>query len=91
MNVTGFIVDWILARAVEPSTWHGLIALATGAGILVSPHNAGIIVAAGASISGSILVVRKDPKNIPADIEAVAAAVVPIIAAINAKDTTPAK
>ena len=86
MNMQG-LLDWILDRLDEPSTWRGLVGMLTAAGVAISPHNAQIIVAAGLGIAGFIGVVTKDPGNVKKDISAaVSDVVVPVI---EAAVTTP--
>lgn len=71
-------IDWIVSRMKEPTTWRGLIGILAGLGVAIDPHQAAIILAVGVGLAGFIGVVSKDPKNIPADIEAALAALGPI-------------
>lgn len=52
--------NFILARGKEASTWRGLIALVTAAGVAVSPAQADAIVALGLAVIGAIGVFTKD-------------------------------
>lgn len=45
---------YIVSRLGEPSTWRGLLALVTAAGISLSPEQAGAITAAGLAIIGLV-------------------------------------
>lgn len=46
--------DYIIARLHEASTWRGVIAIVTAAGIGISPEQANAIVAAGLAIMGAL-------------------------------------
>ena len=54
------MLDFILARGKEASTWRGLVALVTAAGIVVSPELVEAIVALGLGVIGLIGVLTKD-------------------------------
>ncbi len=56
---TKSIIDFLLARASESSTWRGLILLLTGAGVALDPEKAAAITAAGLSLVGLINVFRQ--------------------------------
>ena len=85
------IIDWVLARMAEPTTWRGLIGIAAAAGVAINPHQSAIILALGMGLAGFINVVIKDPKNIPADIAAaVEHVIIPVAEAAAAKEETPA-
>lgn len=45
---------WILARAREPSTWRGLVLLATAVGVQIAPDVQEAIVAAGLAVAGLV-------------------------------------
>ena len=55
------LLDWLLERLSENSTWRGVILLVTALGITVEPDKAAAITAAGLSIVGVINVFRKAP------------------------------
>lgn len=57
------MLNFILERGKEPSTWRGIVALATAVGISVSPELGEAIVAVGLAIIGLIGVVTKDKTN----------------------------
>lgn len=56
------IVDYILARLSESSTYRGAIFLLGGFGIAVAPEQANAIAAASMAIVGAINVFRKENK-----------------------------
>jgi hypothetical protein len=43
---------YLIERMKEPSTWRGLILLATGLGANWSPDSQGVIVSAGVALAG---------------------------------------
>lgn len=57
------IIDWVLARLSENSTWRGLILVLTSTGVIITPELATHIVAAGLALVGIINIVRKAPKS----------------------------
>jgi hypothetical protein len=56
------IVDYILDRLTENSTWRGIVFIASAAGIAIDPSKANAIAAAGMAIVGAINVFRKEKK-----------------------------
>lgn len=59
-------MEWILRRFKEPSTWRGLIFLATIAGMNVTPEQTDKIITAAVAVIGLIEVFRKEkPKERP--------------------------
>jgi aspartate oxidase len=85
------IVVWLAARLKERSTWLGIIALITAAGVKISPALTEQLVTIGAGIAGLVLALTADPKaNLaPASVEAVAIATntIPVsIAAVPLRD-----
>jgi hypothetical protein len=56
------MVDFILARGKEASTWRGLVALVTATGIVISPELGEAIVAIGLAIIGLLGVLTADTK-----------------------------
>lgn len=46
--------DYVLNRLREPSTWRGIVALLTAAGVAMSPDQQAAIVAAGLAVIGVI-------------------------------------
>lgn len=56
------MIDFILDRLDEPSTWRGFIALLTATGIALSPEQADAIVATGLALIGLFGVFTKDKK-----------------------------
>lgn len=58
-------MNWMLRRLREPSTWRGLIWLATVAGLSLRPDQAEAIVTAGMALAGLLGVfLADDPKNV---------------------------
>jgi hypothetical protein len=55
--------DYLLQRAKEPSTWRGLVLIATSAGCVITPAMADAIVALGIGLAGVIGVVTADKKT----------------------------
>lgn len=47
-------MKYVLDQLSQPSTWRGLVALATAAGLKVSPDQAVAIIALGMAIAGAI-------------------------------------
>jgi hypothetical protein len=58
MNIVNYIVD----RLAESSTWRGLIFVLTAVGLKLDPDQGSAIVAAGLAVVGAINVFRKEPK-----------------------------
>ena len=56
------ILNYILLRLKERSTWLGLISLATAAGVTLSPDQTQAVVTAGVGLAGVIAVFTKDMK-----------------------------
>lgn len=55
------MLEWILARAKERSTWLGLIALLTSVGVSLEPTAQEAIVTAGVALAGMVAVLTVDP------------------------------
>jgi hypothetical protein len=53
------IVNYILDRLTENSTWRGIVFIASAAGIVIDPSKANAIAAAGMAVIGAINVFRK--------------------------------
>lgn len=54
------MLDFIVNRLKEPSTWRGVVGIATAAGVALNPEQVAAIVAAGVGIAGLIAVFTKD-------------------------------
>lgn len=52
--------DYLLERLKEPSTWRGIVLIATAAGATITPALADAIVAAGIGFAGLIAVATPD-------------------------------
>ena len=57
------MIKYITERLSEPSTWRGLISLATGLGVKLRPDMAEAIISAGLALMGVINVGRKEKTN----------------------------
>lgn len=55
------ILPFILARLKEPSTWRGLIGIATAAGATVQPEVATQIITVGIALAGAVGAFTADP------------------------------
>lgn len=56
------ILEIILTRLSEQSTWRGIILLATAAGLRLSPEHWEAILSLGLSLVAAINIFRKEPK-----------------------------
>lgn len=56
------MLDFILARGKEASTWRGIVALVTAAGVGISPEQGEAIIALGLAVIGAIGVFTADKK-----------------------------
>lgn len=54
------MIEYVLARLKEASTWRGIIGLLTAAGVTISPEMLDKIVAAGLALMGVIGAFFKD-------------------------------
>lgn len=52
-------MKWLLKRLSERSTWMGLVGVATGAGVAVSPEMINGIITGGSLIAGTIAAVTE--------------------------------
>jgi hypothetical protein len=55
--------DYLRERLKEPSTWRGLVLLATACGVPVAPQMAEAIITIGLALAGGIGVVTPDKKK----------------------------
>jgi hypothetical protein len=62
INKEKYMLDFILERGKEASTWRGLVALVTATGITLSPELTEALVAAGLAIIGILGVLTVDKK-----------------------------
>lgn len=65
MNLSG-LLQYIMNRLKEPSTWRGLIALATAAGLALSPEQKETIIGLGVTAISAILIFKKDANSVDA-------------------------
>jgi len=56
----GFVQDSIMVRLKQESTWRGLITVATLLGWRLAPDQAEAIITAGASLVGTINIIKRD-------------------------------
>ncbi len=54
---------YILERAKEPSTWRGIVLLATAGGLNVAPEMATSIIEVGIAVAGLLGILTKDSKK----------------------------
>lgn len=53
-------MNYLLARLFEPSTWRGLISLATIFGLKIAPDQADAVLTAGVSVYSAINIFRRE-------------------------------
>ncbi len=53
------MIQYILERAKEPSTWRGAVFLITSAGVGIAPELGNAIITAGVAVAGLLGVVTK--------------------------------
>lgn len=56
------MMQYILERAKEPSTWRGIVLLATAGGVNIAPELANAVVTFGIGLAGLLGVITKDKK-----------------------------
>jgi hypothetical protein len=56
--------QYLLDRANEPSSWRGIVLLATALGVNVAPELLNAIVTAGLGVAGLLGVLTKDKKSV---------------------------
>lgn len=56
-----WLIAWGLARLREPSTWRGLIAIATAFGVVIRPEVADAIIVLGLALIGGANVITPEP------------------------------
>jgi len=54
------ILQYILDRAKEPSTWKGLAVVATSTGIAITPDQMNAVISIGLAVAGFIDVITKE-------------------------------
>lgn len=84
------LLEWVLARMAEPTTWRGIIGIISACGATISPEHAAAILAGGMGLAGFINVVMKDPKNIAEDVKsAINNVIIPVAEALNGEKVVP--
>ena len=58
-----FNTEYLINRLQEPSTWRGLVLIATAIGVKLEPEQFEAIITIGLAIVGAINVVKKDAKS----------------------------
>lgn len=64
----GYDMKWLLRRLREPSTWRGIIWIATSVGVTLSPEVWEYIITAGMALAGLVGVLtreKEDPPEVP--------------------------
>ena len=56
------MIQFLLERGKEASTWRGIVAILTAAGVTLSPAQAEAIIALGLAVIGAIGVFTSDKK-----------------------------
>lgn len=56
------MIEFLLERGKEASTWRGIVAILTAAGVTISPAQAEAIIALGLAVIGAIGVFTSDKK-----------------------------
>ena len=56
------ILDYILTRLSETSTWRGVAMIVAASGLAIEPNQFNAIAAAGIAVAGAINVLRKEKK-----------------------------
>lgn len=54
------MIDWVIARLKEQTTWIGLTTLLTAAGVSLAPELTESIITAGVAIGGVLAMVLKE-------------------------------
>jgi hypothetical protein len=55
-------MNYFISRLLEPSTWRGLISLATLFGLKLAPEQSDAVLTAGVSLYSAINIFRKEKK-----------------------------
>jgi len=55
-------MSYLISRLLEPSTWRGLISLATLFGLKLAPEQSDAVLTAGVSLYSAINIFRKEQK-----------------------------
>jgi hypothetical protein len=53
------MLSWIVNQLSQPSTWRGLVWIATAAGLHLAPEQSEAVVAVGMSVAGAVGVFSK--------------------------------
>jgi hypothetical protein len=71
--MNSIIIAFLKARLKEPSTWRGLIAIATGFGIYLSPAMQNLIITVGLILMGATGALTPDTlgKDVPTNVDVI--------------------
>lgn len=61
------VIDYIVARAKEPSTWRGVVVVLGALGLYIKPELAESIMVVGGLIAGGIAVATSDKPGKPTE------------------------
>lgn len=56
------MIDWILTRAKEKSTWAGILGFITAVGVVLTPEQSEAIIAAVLAIVSAVAIFTKEAK-----------------------------
>lgn len=59
------LMRYLIAQAAEPSTWRGLVLIATACGAVLTPEQREAIIVAGLGVAGAIGALAPDAKKPP--------------------------
>lgn len=62
MNIRG-LITYCIERLSEASTWRGIVAMLTAAGVMLSPEQTEAIIATGLAMIGALGAFTKDKKQ----------------------------
>lgn len=57
------MIETVISYLSQPSTWRGVIGLATAAGVAISPELSAQIIACGLALAGLVNVIRNEHKK----------------------------
>lgn len=61
----GTLLQYLVARLKEPSTWRGIVLAITSLGVVLNEAQATAIITAGIALAGLIGIFAPDPKEEP--------------------------
>lgn len=57
------MLEMVIKYATQPSTWRGIVGIATAAGVAISPEMSAQIIAVGLALAGLVNVFRNEKKS----------------------------